>query len=70
METIKSYFFKFLHDQSMNPVDVTAGGVGVAALLKYLPAISTTLTIVWVVLRLIVTIRDDFINRKAKDGDK
>lgn len=70
MGAIKAFFLKFLHDNAMNPVDVTAGGVSVAALLQYLPAVSAVLSVVWVMLRIIVTIRDDFLNRKDKHGNE
>lgn len=61
--------FKFIKHPTTNVVDLSAGGVGVAAYLQMLPSISVGLTIVWMGLRIYILIRDQIMNRK-NDGDE
>jgi hypothetical protein len=63
-------FQKLINDSSINIGDGTAGGITVAALLEILPHVSVGLSILWVILRIIVTLRDDFFLRKQKDGNQ
>lgn len=70
--SIKGWFITTIHDHTVNPVDVTAGGISLGAMFKYLPEISAGLSGIWVILRIIVLIRDEFWNKwkEKKDADK
>jgi hypothetical protein len=61
---IKDYITHLIYDSSLNIGDVSVGGITVATALNILPTISAVLSAVWVVLRIWVTIRDDFIRKK------
>jgi hypothetical protein len=61
---IKDYIIHLIHDSSLNVGDVGVGGITLATLYAILPKATAVLSLVWLVLRLIVTIRDDFLNRK------
>lgn len=63
------YIFKFIKHPTTSVVDVSAGGVGVAAYLQLLPSISAGLTIIWIGLRIYILIRDQII-KGHKDGDE
>jgi hypothetical protein len=66
-----SQFIKLINDHQINSADGTAVGVGVLAVLKWLPEVSALLSIVWIGLRIWVTIRDEFLNKEdKKNGDK
>lgn len=70
LDTIKGYFATALHNHTPNTIDVTSAGVGIIAYFKYLPEVSAGLSAVWVALRIVVLIRDEFWNKRKKDADK
>lgn len=68
---IYEYFRSLVTDHQINIGDVGAGGITLATILQALPTATTLLSFVWVALRLVVFIRDEFINKKRdKNGDE
>lgn len=65
---MKEFFIKVVNDHSPNAVDFSAGGVGLLAMLKYLPEVSAALSALWAALRIYVLIRDEILGKK-KNGD-
>ena len=71
--SIKNYFHTLVNDHSINAGDIGAGGVTLAAAINWLPTATAVLSFIWVFLRVVVLIRDEFIYkyRKGKNlGDE
>jgi hypothetical protein len=66
--SLTNLFHKLVHDTAFNVGDGAAGGITVATIINILPTISAVLSIIWVAIRIYVSIRDDILERK-KDGN-
>ena len=60
------YIQKLINDNSFNLGDGAAGGITLAAFFQAVPKVSAILSLVWVALRIYVTIRDDLLKKKDK----
>lgn len=69
MREILDYFVKLVNDPTFNKGDAGAGGIMLASVVNALPTVSCALTIIWVGLRIYVSIRDDFFKKENKSGD-
>lgn len=58
-------FFR-VNDTSPNIGDAAALGISIASIIEYIPVVSAALSVVWVALRIYVTIRDDVFKKKEK----
>jgi hypothetical protein len=65
-----SHFIKLVNEPRMNGIDGTAVGVGLMAFFQWIPHLSALATFIWIMLRIWVTVRDDFLNKKDKDGNE
>lgn len=63
------YLHKLITDTSFNMGDGAAGSITVATYLDKIPTITAVLSLIWIILRLIVIVRDEFVKRK-KDGNE
>lgn len=66
MSGIKEYINHLLHDSSLNIGDISMGGITVATIVQILPTASAVLSMVWVSLRIWVTVRDDILKKKKE----
>lgn len=65
-----AYLRNLINDHSINIGDWWAGGITLAVLFEAIPTITSILGLVWITLRIIVLVRDEFIYKRKPDGDK
>lgn len=67
---MKEVFYKLINDNHFNAADGSAISVGILSWAKYLPEVSAGLSVVWLIIRIFVSLRDDvFKKKRGKDGD-
>jgi hypothetical protein len=70
MQAFHIKFIDLVNDHSFNPVDGTAFGVGFLSWVKWLPDLSAGLAAIWMILRIVVFIRDEFLKKDKKNGNE
>jgi hypothetical protein len=69
--SFRDYLIKTVTEQQINPVDVTAGGAGIMAYLKFAPDVAAAFTVFWLGLRIFIAFRDEVFKKKDnKNADK
>lgn len=61
---IKRVVWQWAHDTGLNPADLGFGSITVAAIFEMLPHATAALSFIWIVVRLYITIRDEWFKKK------
>jgi hypothetical protein len=64
------YLWNLINDPSINKGDAGAGGIMLASIINALPTVSAVLTIIWVALRIYVSLRDEVFKKGNKSGNE
>jgi hypothetical protein len=63
---IKEFILKTVTEHQVNAVDVSAGGAGILAWLKWAPDVAAFFTVLWLGLRIFIAFRDEVFKKREK----